>query len=244
MNDSLDLPTSSCWALIDQVYVLGHKTYEPKRVDRVLSQLQKNSCPTNKVTICAPTWGKELTSEDCFKVYDPWLNRPYPAFVFKSRALTKGEISLVMNFNAAIRDAIEKKYTQILILESDVMLRDDFKNRFKQLLDQLEGKLWDYVSLSDGVGTHAKGIQFGEWYATQSVVPAGSPFPFRCTDSMLFHRHFFEKIATTLIPFRDCLDWELNYQHWHHKAIVLWAEPHLIEQGSIKRVDPSILAIE
>jgi GR25 family glycosyltransferase involved in LPS biosynthesis len=232
---------SDGWSQIDKVYVLGHMKYEGHRVRRVLKQLSERQVPEEKIMICAPTWGKELTAKQCFEVYDPWLNRNYPCFVFKSRALTKGEISLVMNFHAAITDAIKNGYSQIMVLESDVMLRHDFNERLASIMSIVNGKPWDYISLSDGVGTHTKGIQFGEWYSSQKVEPAGSPFPFRCTDSMLFHRNFFEKIHKTLIPFRDCLDWELNYQHHLHRAVVLWAEPHIIEQGSIKRVDPSIL---
>lgn len=235
---------ADAWKYIDKIYVLGHMKYEPHRVNRVLSQLSLHGAPNEKVKITAPTWGRELTSEDCFKVYDPWLPREFPCFVFKSRALLKGEISLVLNFHAAIMDAVKEGHQQILVLESDVLFRHDFTERFQKIMETVQGTEWGYISLSDGVGTHAKNILFGEWYKEQSVEPAGSSFPFRCTDSMVFHRRFFEPLTKTLIPFRDCLDWELNYQHYLHRAIVLWAEPHIIEQGSIKRLDPSILAKE
>lgn len=231
----------SHWSELDHIYLLGNREHEPKRVERVLKELEKHGAPESKITVTAPTWGTKLTSKECFDVYDPWLERNFPCFVFKSRALTRGEISLVLNFYSAVKDACSKGYERIMVLESDVMFRSDFGERIEALMKLAKDVEWDYISLSDGVGTHTKDMQFGDWYMPQMLKPAGSPFPFRCTDSMIFSRRFLENLNKTLIPFRDCLDWELNYQHYLHGARVWWAEPHLIEQGTQKRVEVSIL---
>jgi hypothetical protein len=236
----------STWSLIDMVYILGHPKYESERLKRVFKQLHERGLPDSKIHISAPTWGRELSSKECFDVYDPWLKRDYPCFVFKSRALSKGEISLNLNFHNAVKHALANDYKHVIVFESDVLLRSDFNERLESIMTMLTSNslTWDYVSLSDGVGTHAKDVQFGEWFSPQTIRSPGSPFPFRCTDSMLFHRNFLEKVGKTLIPFRDCLDWELNYQLYHHKGVALWAEPHIIEQGSLKRVDTSLMITE
>ena len=55
------------------------------------------------------------------------MGRPgWPCFTWKNRCLIKGEISLVLNFYMGMKDALEKGYKTVLILESDVFLRKDF----------------------------------------------------------------------------------------------------------------------
>jgi hypothetical protein len=156
--------------------------------------------------------------------------------------MIKGEISLILNFYFAMRDAVEKGYKTILILESDVFLRPDFEERLIKIFMELEKRGddgWDYVSLSDGVGTHADG--YVNNYMDQKVCEPPHQFMFRCTDSMLFRTEILKKIIGTLLPFRDCLDWELNYQFALHRGKGLWAEPHIVEQGSTKSRDISLL---
>ncbi len=168
------------------------------------------------------------------EVYDPWqIRQGWPSFTWKNRCMIKGEISLVLNFYAAMKDALREGYKTVIILESDVVLRPDFEVRLLKLFECLEGDdTWDYVSLSDGIGSHAD--EYTGPYMEQKVCKPPHTFPFRCTDSMLFQTRIFEKISQTLIPFRDCLDWEMNFQFLVHGGRALWAEPHLVEQGTTK----------
>ena len=230
---------------LDAIYCIVNQTYEPDRVHRLVGEVRRRmpSFPEDRICLCAPTWGKDLTVEDCFKVYNPWLQRPgWPSFTWKNRCMIKGEISLILNFYFAMRDAVEKGYKTILILESDVFLRPDFEERLIKIFMELEKRGddgWDYVSLSDGVGTHADG--YVNNYMDQKVCEPPHQFMFRCTDSMLFRTEILKKIIGTLLPFRDCLDWELNYQFALHRGKGLWAEPHIVEQGSTKSRDISLL---
>lgn len=232
------------WDWFDMIYVIGHPIHEKKRVDNVLRQLHSYGCLQNKICISSPTWGSELAVDTIFRVYDPFLPRAFPNLIFKSRGLTKGEISLNLNFYSAIRDAKNKNYKRILTLESDVMFREDFGDYMVSLQDLIDKQeVWDYVSLSDGTGTHGGGYNFGNIsFHSQDLVKPASCFPFRCTDSMIFSERFINYLSKNLLPFRDCLDWELNYQLSTMKGIALWAEPHLIEQTSLKRLDESILS--
>ena len=233
------------WEKIDCVYVIGHLKYEEKRVRRVLHQLQELECPREKINVCAPTWGKELKSEQCFAVYDPWLVRNFPCFVFKSRGLSKGEISLNLNFHSAVVDAHQKQYKHILVLESDVMFRNDFVERFPIFMEKTESIEYDYISLSDGTGTHTGPCTMQNIHTRpQEIYPGKMPFPFRCTDSMMLGSRFIAFLAQHLLPFRDCLDWELNFRMIQYQGKAFWAEPHLIEQASLKRVEGSILEAE
>jgi hypothetical protein len=220
---------------IDCIYCIVHPTYEADRSHKLIQQIQQRlpEYPIEKIQICAPTWGSTLTDDLCFQVYDPWLPRiGWPCFTWKNRCMIKGEISLILNFYSAMKDALNNKYKQVLILESDVCLRNDFAKRLTIILKKLEERKepWDYVSLSDGVGTHATGYTGN--YMEQTICDPPHEYVFRCTDSMLFHVSYLERILHTMQPFRECLDWELNIQNMHHQGISLWADPPLVEQGT------------
>jgi hypothetical protein len=222
---------------IDALYLIAHPIFESKKIERLLVHLQKYfpSLGSNKIILAAPSWGSELTSHDCFTLYDPWLARPgWPNFTWKNRCLIKGEISLVINFYTVMKTALEKGHKTILVLESDIFLREDFEERLLKLFSELETqkKEWDFISLSDGISSHSD--KYTGVYMEQTVCNPPHQFVFRCTDSMIFRTDIFRKIMPTILPFRECLDWELNFQFLLHGGKALWAEPHLVEQGTAK----------
>ena len=229
------------WSSIDAIYIISHPIHEKTRFDKLTQTLAAYAAPPHKIKVAAPTWGSSLPADLCFQVYDPFLPRPIPALVFKSRALLRGEISLVLNFYSAIKDAYESHYRSIMVLESDVIFHREFLPRLASIMEALgQIPVWDYVSLSDGVGTHvgaygAGGPSYGLWYSEgQTLQPAPKFMTFRCTDSMLLGGRFIEYLYKNLLPFRDCLDWELNYQLYALGGTAFWAEPHIVEQASCK----------
>lgn len=188
--------------------------------------------PKESLHFIAPTWADTLDEASIFKVYDPYLNRgKIPPFSFKSACLSKGEISLMLNFYSAVRHAIDNKVDTALVFESDSYLRRDFVLRLNKILTDLSGTDWDYVSLGEGVGTRPLEAE-STYYGEQKVYNPPHQWVFRCTDSMLFNGKFLRKLATTFLPFRECLDWELNFQVALHQGKALWADPPISEQGT------------
>jgi hypothetical protein len=227
---------------MDCIYIIGHPEYEKDRIQYVTNKLIGLGFDVGKIKISCPTWSNNITNDLCWKVYDPYLKRGFPCINFKCRWLLKGEISLVLNFYNAISDAVSSGYQRIMVLESDVRFRDDFDVRLRQVMEKAAGLNWSYISLSDGVGTHSDGTN--SWYMTQDLKKprdAQNFAPFRCTDSMIFNRGFIEFLGARLIPFRDCLDWELNSRILEYGGQAYWAEPHLIEQATQKRMSASSL---
>jgi hypothetical protein len=216
---------------IDKVFLLVHPIHEKERYERLIPHFLSCGIPQDKILCCAPTWGSELTSEMIFQVYDPFCREGVPVFTWKARCLSKGEISLVLNFYAAAKIAVEQNMKNILIFESDTWLREDFLPRLNDLFEELSNKAWDYVSLGEGVRTRPPGCE-PSMYAKTKIYTPPHQFVFRCTDSMLFQVSYLQKILTTLIPFRECLDWELNIQTMAHKGRTFWADPPLAEQGT------------
>jgi hypothetical protein len=225
------------WSKIDAIYLLCHPEKEYSRWQRLQEHLLNRGVPKEKWVNMGKTWSDDF-NENAFELYDPFIPRHgCPYLCWKGRALIKGEISLVLNFWLAVDHAIEHNYRHVLFLESDIFLRDDFSKRIGELMTILDTRPWDYVSLSDGVGTHAvrDDINTNSIFAPTGVYKPPHQFPFRCTDSMLFRVEFLKKMRRTAFPFRECLDWELNYQLGINGGIALWVEPHLVEQGTVKR---------
>lgn len=214
---------------VDQIFLLANPRREPERISRLIPHLLERGIPREKITISGPTWGDELTSEEIFQYYDPFCRKGMPIFTFKARCLSRGEISLVLNFIWGAQEAVRRGYKTVVFLESDVFLREDFVSRLDGLIAQ--NAVWDYVSLGEGVRTRPPNCDISQFGPTKLYQPPHE-FVYRCTDSMLFHVSYLERILYTMQPFRECLDWELNIQNMHHHGISLWADPPLVEQGT------------
>jgi hypothetical protein len=188
--------------------------------------------PADRIRVCAPTWGTELTVDQIFNAYNPYLRRGLPTFSFKGANLTRGEISLGINFAMAVFDIVKRADDGLIItLESDVWLRDDFVPRLNDLLADAATRPWDFISLGEGVGTRPPGAPLS-YYAPSKAYKPPHQWVFRCTDSMLFTTEYLKRLSTTVLPFKEIIDWEMNYQLMLHKGTPLWADPPLAEQGT------------
>jgi hypothetical protein len=216
---------------VEKVILLVHTVHEKERYERLLPHFLSRGIPAEKIVCCAPTWGSELRSDFIFQVYDPYCRSGIPVFTWKARCLSKGEISLVLNFFAAAKMACDANWESVLIFESDTWLREDFVPRLNDLFQDLARKEWDYVSLGEGVRTRPPQCDPSFYSITKAYEPPHA-FVFRCTDSMLFKVSYLRKIVSTLVTFRECLDWELNLQTMVHKGKSWWADPPLAEQGT------------
>lgn len=216
---------------VEAVYVICNPQEERARCEELLPRLLSTGIPEEKLRLSGPTWGSSLSVDECFAAYDPFLKRgTLPTFSFKAAALTKAEISLALNFYTAVKDGATKA-GPVLVFESDTWLRADFVPRLRDLLLDLSGKSWDYVSLGEGVGSRPPGCPASYYGPTKAWEPPHQ-WVFRCTDSMMFQPAFLQKLSATFIPFKEIIDWELNFQAMLHAAKCFWADPPLAEQGT------------
>ena len=214
---------------VKKVYVLCHPIKEKARYDRLMPHLIAVGIPADRIEVCAPTWGADLSVEEIFAGYNPYLKREVPTFTFKGASLSRGEISLGLNFAAVVK-AATKEEGLVITLESDVWLREDFVPRLKALLESATDP-WDYISLGEGVGTRPPGA-LASYYAETKAYQPPHQWVFRCTDSMLFTSDYMKRLNRTFLPFREIIDWEMNYQLMLNKGKALWADPPLAEQGT------------
>lgn len=225
------------------IYVLCHPLKEKDRYKRLIPHLVFCGIPADRIRVWAPTWGSDLTVEQIMTAYDPYLDRGIPTFSFKGANLTRGEISLGINFATAVFDTTLKKDDGlILFLESDIWLRRDFVGRLNDLLADTVGRPWDYLSLGEGVGTRPPGAPKSYYAPTKAYKPPHQ-WVFRCTDSMLFSTEYLRRLSRTVIPFKEIIDWEMNFQLMLHRGVALWADPPLAEQGTCySRVETTLPA--
>lgn len=218
---------------IPNIYIMCNPAHEPIRYEMLLKHLPSRGIPLEKVKFIHGPWGSEITSSTYFGVYDPYKTRfgLEKALSFKASRLLKAEVSLVLSFHKAVLTALNDGVETAIFFESDVFLREDFLPRLKTVLELSVAHTWDYISLSEGVGTRPPGHP-PSYFSETKLYPPPHQFVFRCCDSMLFCRSFLEKLSQTLIPFRECLDWEMNIQMILHRGTSLWVDPPLIEPGS------------
>ena len=219
---------------LPNIYVMCNPEYEPIRYQLLLKHLPARGIPLERVKFVHGPWGSEISSETYFEVYDPYKIRFGfdKALCFKAARLLKAEVSLNLSFHKAVQAALADGVECAIFFESDVVLREDFLPRLKTVMEDVSAwKAWDYISLGEGVGTRPPGHDPSYFGPTQ-LYAAPHQFVFRCCDSMLLRRSFLEKVSQTLIPFRECLDWEMNIQMMLHQGTSIWVDPPLVEPGS------------
>jgi hypothetical protein len=220
---------------IPHMYVMCNPEYEPVRYQFLVGHFARIGIPPEKIHWVKSVWGNQLTSEQVFSAYDPFTPRFGMTInlSLQSVALSRGEISLILTFREAVRQILEAGHKEVIVFESDIMLRKDFLERLDKVLKGCSGISWDYVSLGEGVSGRPPGHD-ASYFGEQRIFPAPGQFVFRCCDSMLFHRNFLEKVWGTLVPFREPLDWEMNVQMMVHRGKSFWTDPPLAEPGTAR----------
>ena len=225
------------------VFVMCHPEHEKGRYEWLRTHLPARGIRLETITWIHGLWGSELTAADVFAVYDPFKPRLGVGHTvcYKSSALSRGEISLLLTFRKAVEAAVASGAPEVIIFESDVILRSDFSERLEQVLKGCSEVPWDYISLGEGVGTRPPSRAGASYFAATELFKPPHQWVFRCCDSMLFRRDFLVRILKTIVPFRECLDWEMNVQHAVHGGRALWADPPLVEPASGRWREPSQL---
>jgi hypothetical protein len=183
-------------------------------------------------------YGTDLSLADCEMLHDHRRPRAPLDYTGCDRGVGSGrahdlkpsEISLVVNWAAAAKQAVHAGHRVVMILESDVLFDDDFLPKLTDALKVLEGRPWDFLSISAGAGLRPARGPDGDsigWFP-----PINSYYHTRTTDAMIVKVTMLDKIVDSLFPFVDVLDWELNYQLSLNKSVSLWLDPPIVRQGS------------
>lgn len=125
--------------------------------------------------------------------------------VHKSRRLNLAEISLTIKHFEILKIISESNHEKVLVLEDDVILCDDFVEKFEIYLDKTP-KEYDMIFLGSGAGLRPQDTST-EHVAYLKAHPAS-----KCTDSYIITKDASKKIKSTYTPFNLCVDFEMAYQ--------------------------------
>lgn len=233
-------------APIDHTYILCNPKKEPDRVAYLEKWFSANNIDPKCYTIGYSCYGVDLSIGELQRLHNH--QQPRTPVQYKNcirginsgrtHALNPSEISLVVNLAAAAKKAVLARHQVVMIFESDVLFPDNFMNKLEDAMKALEGRPWDFLSLSAGTDLRpARGPDSQDgWF------PAHPYYHTRTCDAMIFKVSMLEKILNTLFPFVDVLDWEMNYQLTLHNSVSLWLDPPIIRQGSNGEEYPTTLA--
>jgi hypothetical protein len=219
---------------IDHCYILCDPLKEPDRAKYLTGWLSEHQIDPACYTLGTDCYGTDpfFQTTEIWNLYDPWTTK-YGRRLGNamSRNLKPGELSLILNFVGAAKKAVAAEHKVVMILESDVIFFDNFMNKLEMSMAALHSRPeWDFLSLSASANLRPKrspGDESEVWFPP--LVPY---YHTRCTDSMVFKVGMFQKILSTIMPFAEPLDWELNFQLSLHKSNSLWLDPPIMRQAS------------
>jgi len=166
----------------------------------------------------------------------------------KFKNLRDGEISVALHHIECYKRIVCDNLNEALILEDDVLLRDNFVFLLDLYIKQLPQN-WNMLFIGDGCGLHINNKLFIKnqfiYKKENSVFGKPNEGATRCLDSYLINKKTAEIIVeklnmpnyTILVP----ADFWMNCVIRNNNFNVYWAEPTIVTQGSEKGVYKSSL---
>lgn len=153
------------------------------------------------------------------------IQKEYP-LIFKkikreNRYLKISEISLLLKHCWIIKDAYEKKYSSIMILEDDVEFCDNFVDLFNEYKKQLPDD-WDCCWVGGCCGLHFNFIKNKNVYRVLNS---------RCCHCYILSLNGIKKILKDIQNINDAIDWYFNDIIPKYELQAFWFEPPLAEQS-------------
>lgn len=241
IKDIKDMTSTVKWPRpIDHTYILCDPVREPERAAYLQTWFDSQSIDPSAYTMKLSCYGSDMTGEKAIAVYDPWrVRKPIEQGSSGwSHNLKPSEISLIVNWAHLAQMAVDAGHSVVMMFESDVLFKDDFMNKLSTAIASLQDTEWDFLSISAGANLRPK-RPVGELQQKWFHVPGY--YHTRTCDAMIFKVSMLKKILSTLFPFGDVLDWEMNYQLTLHSSKSFWLDPEIIVQGSGTGVYPTSL---
>ena len=119
--------------------------------------------------------------------------------LFKNHMLLKGQLGCAYSHYKLIKDKIEGKKQIILVLEDDIVIQKNFKNRLSEILSDLPEK-WDLIFLG---GCNVK----GKLYKGKYIIPTHFNYSYNlCAHAYIINPKSVKKVLKTLKPFYRPID--------------------------------------
>ena len=170
---------------------------------------------------------------------------------FQPDVLTNSEMSIIRKHMACYVEICKNDYECALILEDDVILSADFETKLNHYMSQLPSR-WDLCFIGNGCGLHVPTSIIEKQPSGTNIFRRssysrewGGEGASRCADSYIVSR----KCAYRILDYLDKPDYRISVEQDHllnevarYKLLTsYWAEPTIVEQGSMTGMFPSSL---
>jgi hypothetical protein len=220
---------------INKIYIICDKDKETDKYKKWEQWILDTKFNEGYVEFFSYKWGTTLTDDD-IKEYsndDGTLVKLYP---FRANfPLKKSEISLGINFMLILKKALDAKYSNILVFESDAILHPDFVAKINYYMKEVLTSYsnWHILSIGCGMNKHAKNIKKNKYIYMGNEM--------RCNDSLVFNSKAMKIITDNIGKLKLPIDEHFDILVKNHKLIVLWAEPTIVVQGSQTGINPTTI---
>ena len=227
-----------------KIFIICSKEFEKKRYEHSLKELKKISKINIDIEYFDYIWGHEIT-DDIYKKYcktDKSMCKH--GRLMSIKPLTNGEVSLVLNHIECLKK-IRKMYNNydgyFLILESDFILLDNFKNNINNLLTFIYNQKINFDIINIGKGQrpeHQRSYITDESFKINDSIYIKSAKINCCSEAILWNinsiikfLNYFEKEEDINGPWDVILDTN-NINDWK----LFWLYPYIVSQGSINGI--------
>lgn len=221
---------------ISKIYVIINKDKEIDRYNYLVSWFKKQKISNYQFfNYC---YGDNISEIDIQKYYKKddklFIKKCGLHYVLSIRDITLSEISLAINHIKVLEDAVKRKYKSILILESDAIFVDDFKNKWNNIYSKELPENWDTVVLGTGNYLHIDMTSklFIDLQPDKHIY-ANPRHMVKCTEATMFSLNACQQILKNIIPFNTPIDHEYDYHLLQNKLNVYMCEPPLVSNGSV-----------
>jgi GR25 family glycosyltransferase involved in LPS biosynthesis len=209
---------------VDKIYIIHYD----QNIDRKQYIKDYFSHYKNDIEFCSFPNRKELT-DDLIKIYYHYDKNELVSRTSKFNRpiytpLIENEIATAICHFEVFKKAIKEINNNCLILEDDIIFRDNF-NQFNYFLSQTPND-YDCVFIGDGAFMHHNDINQNQTSYLRSTNVT------RCSDSIIYKKSCLENILNNYFYFTQPIDWELELILLELQSKVYWWEPTLVSQGS------------
>lgn len=219
---------------LDKIYVLHHTPLKSRK-DVLEKKFQTENIEVEWVELFLPN---DITSdyEEYLENHEIFVSmkikHAYGEYENFSKKISIGELSLYLKHEWCINDQINNNYNNILILEDDCDLPNNFKEHLNNYLNDFDGEILmvgkshNFTSKNQ---TYGKSIHYGDNQLT------------RCAHAIVYNLDASKKISKQLKHRNMPFDLKLNEIFILNEFKVAWAEPGILQnfnmnQNSINRI--------
>lgn len=212
---------------LDKIYVLHHPPMI-HRGERIKMRLLEESIEYELVTNFPPEeidYEKELEGWNTTPLLE--IPHPYGGYISEPMKISLGSLSLVLKHLWCYRKQIENNYENILILEDDVFIPNNFKQ-------YLINNMIDFLDLQKSEGVSMLMVGISHQRTSKAFKPGkwahyGENQKTRCTHAYITNIEATKKIVANFYPINNPIDFRLDSILTIQKIKVAWSEPGLIQ---------------